>query len=644
MLIEWCGILVGWCRVGWMGCGCGIGDGWGGGGEGCGMDEIHAVVRRAVVRLALLNAARWFVVCVCVGLGVVCVLRVVEQGFGLSFGWGLDGAFGGVFLWVGVVVVVGTVVLGWVTRPDRLEAARVVDDGAGLRESLSTAVSVAGADDAWSLAAVDQARERARVVKVSSAVPARAPAGWPVAVAMCVGVAVVWVVSPWLGKLPWARERLQQAESAASIVQARADVDSSLEAVAEALKKMDEGLGDELFGDDDASRGDDAATIDPDQIRRAAIRQLTDLRDRVEERAMQGDAARRSEALRNQLEMLRDPKPGPMGEMTRMLSQGDFEGAKRALEEALEKMAEGGLSEDALEAAKEQLEDLAEQLSRLAENQRELERALERAGMDPALASNPEALSAAIQKNQNLSESEKQALQQAADAQRAACEACQGMGAAASKLAQAMGQSGSQGSGQQGGQRGMSQGAMQAAQQLADQLSASEMMGQEANAARAALSEINQQLQKLGGQCQGGQCSSMGAMAQQGGGGTGNAGPGNSPWRAGSGSGEGEGGGREMARAEFDTEHLRAQSQQLGGPIIGSTMIEGDSIRGESTAVFRSVAAAAGERAAEAMETNTIPREYHDAVKHYFGSLRRAGGGEGGGSGGGERKAEGGGD
>jgi hypothetical protein len=32
---------------------------------------------------------------------------------------------------------------------------------------------------------------------------------------------------------------------------------------------------------------------------------------------------------------------------------------------------------------------------------------------------------------------------------------------------------------------------------------------------------------------------------------------------------------------------------------------------------------ASSEAAAEAIETKVIPREYHDAIKHYFGNLQK---------------------
>ena len=54
-------------------------------------------------------------------------------------------------------------------------------------------------------------------------------------------------------------------------------------------------------------------------------------------------------------------------------------------------------------------------------------------------------------------------------------------------------------------------------------------------------------------------------------------------------------------------------------------MVEGDSIKGESKAEFTSAAITAEQGATEAMENNTIPREFHDAVKSYFGNLKGGG-------------------
>ena len=64
------------------------------------------------------------------------------------------------------------------TRPRGVRLAEEVDRRAGLRETLSTAMVVAGRGDGWSMAVVDSAGERARRVVVRDAVPIAPPPRW----------------------------------------------------------------------------------------------------------------------------------------------------------------------------------------------------------------------------------------------------------------------------------------------------------------------------------------------------------------------------------------------------------------------------------------------------------------------------------
>ena len=87
------------------------------------------------------------------------------------------------------------------------------------------------------------------------------------------------------------------------------------------------------------------------------------------------------------------------------------------------------------------------------------------------------------------------------------------------------------------------------------------------------------------------------------------------------GPGQANGGGSKEQTADESWEKRKVRGALGQGPTIGTTLIEGESIKGESTARFQSAVEAATQQANEAMETNAIPREYHEAVKHYFGRL-----------------------
>ena len=52
----------------------------------------------------------------------------------------------------------------------------------------------------------------------------------------------------------------------------------------------------------------------------------------------------------------------------------------------------------------------------------------------------------------------------------------------------------------------------------------------------------------------------------------------------------------------------------------------GEQIKGESKKQFADAVEKADKAATEAIDNKTIPREYHDAVKNYFGRLQKKAG------------------
>src|SRR5690606_24832725 len=130
----------------------------------------------------------------------------------------------------GVAVVAGLVV-AWVRRPKQIDVARAVDERAGLRETLSTALCVERDDSPWSRAVVDDAGAKARRVVVRDAVPIEAPGNswWPVAA--CAALLAVWWLpvhdlTGLLAEQEAAREeRRQVQEVAARVDEARRNID-----------------------------------------------------------------------------------------------------------------------------------------------------------------------------------------------------------------------------------------------------------------------------------------------------------------------------------------------------------------------------------------------------------------------------------
>jgi len=177
------------------------------------------------------------------------------------------------------------------------------------------------------------------------------------------------------------------------------------------------------------------------------------------------------------------------------------------------------------------------------------------------------------------------------------------------------------------GKEGMSPEAMQAAEALAGQLSQMEQMDKDMESLDAAMDEAMKQLAKMGGDCKG---SSSGEGECEGGDQAG-MGEKQSPWRAGDSNKQGNGMGsagqawgtrpKSDVDAPVKIDKVKSPTKQGGGPIIGSRLVYGDQVRGESTAEFSQAVEASAKAASEQVVSQQVPRELQGAVKHYFGRL-----------------------
>jgi hypothetical protein len=225
---------------------------------------------------------------------------------------------------------------------------------------------------------------------------------------------------------------------------------------------------------------------------------------------------------------------------------------------------------------------------------------------------NPEDMKKALEDMKNLSQEQKKQLMEMAKAAMKSQSECKNMGAAMGKMAQGMSQSGLQQDGQEG------------AGEMAKALSEAEMMQEDMQNLDAALGEAKKQLAELG-ECLGGDCDSDSDSDKD------CNGKGQGKWnnkssnKLGNGSGGGgrsRGGASPKAEAtDYKTEKTKANVKTGQGPIIGSRLVYGEQVKGESVAEFTAGVEAGQQEMAEAIDGQQIPREYQDAVKHYFGNL-----------------------
>lgn len=550
------------------------------------MNEVTHVLNRAARRLFVDRLLRSLPFTLSVALAALLLLLLVERLFAVGLDWRLAG-------WVAGASALGASILWSVMKTrDRAAVARLVDREARLRESLSTALSLEGRTDAWSLAAIEQARDRAKAIDMRRALPFRAPRRWPAPIIAGMVFAIVWVAAPQADLFGREREDKAERQLTADVEQAKAET----QVIDEQLKEMLAKLGEEPPVDPQEGSAEQPELNTPDEIRRAAIRRLTDAQDRLD--ALRSDGQSRSmDELRDQLRQLRQPGMGPINELVSAMQRGDFAKSSEKLAELMNHITEGALSPDQKKRLQEQLGKLADQMRQLAEKKENLENQLRQAGLDPGKLNTPGALEEAVRNAQGLSEQQRQELLQRIQDSQNAGERLGSMAQAMRQAAQNFSDDGRSG--------------MEDMSQLAMELSDLEILEQELAQIDAAKSFAWGKITELS-QCLGGPMPELSPFQQ---------------WRdrklpLALRRGAGDGSGRFGSNVDTDTTKVKAPTKTNPGPIIGSTLVEGEQVRGESHAQFTELVVAGEQAAAEAIESKTTPREYHDALKHYFGRLK----------------------
>lgn len=547
------------------------------------MNDVVNVIRRAAARLFFNRLIGSLPVFAAIALAGLLTLRLLERLVGLPVDWALA-------WWIaGGASALAAVIWSSASARDRAAVARLLDERAELRETLSTAVALGEPRDAWSAAAIEQARLHARELKIRRVVPLRFPRQWPASALAAIAFVVVWFAVPQADLFGRDREREEEAAQAQEIAEAQAEA----ETIEDELREMLAKLGEENALESSEAELETRTPSTPDDIRRAAIRKLTSVQDRLES-MRSSQQSRMLDEIKNQMRRLRQPGLGPANQVVSALQRGDFDRAAEQLSELMQDIAQGELSEEKKRELVEQLANLAEQLEKLAQERRGLENQLRQAGLDPSLSNNPGALQEAIQNAQGLSDEQKQQLMEQA-------QAAQNANNQLGRMAQAL----QQAAAQMGNQNGM-EGLLE----LGDQLNELEMIAQEMRNVEAAQNFAWGKIADLS-QCMGGGRQEMSPFQL---------------WRDQSLSNSaGSQPGESLIDAE-DVEANPTKSKAIGqvtqGPIIGSMVVEGEQVRGESRAQFAELVEAGGQAAADAIETKITPREYHDALKHYFGRLK----------------------
>jgi hypothetical protein len=342
-----------------------------------------------------------------------------------------------------------------------------------------------------------------------------------------------------------------------------------------------------------------------------AIQKLTDLKDKVKQMQASGNNAALDE-LKSRLKDMRPGKLDPaVAQIQRAMAKGDFENAGKALREFQKDVSEGKYTPDQQRQLAEQMAALAKQLAASAQDKRDLEQQMEKAGVKAEQASQlakltPEQMREALAK-QGLTQEQIDKLMQQAQAMAQACKNCQGLSSKLAKLAS------------QAGEGKLAGGNMDA---LAEQLSQLEVQEMQAAAGQASLDQIEQAIAALGSgqQGEGMMAGGMGGQWQPG-------------WDPNGQPGPGMGGGPGFGRRPIDETGKVAQDKpstvnndnSRKTPPIASWMFQGAQVRGEVRKEFQEVLKAQEEGFAEAVQDKQIPRRHEKLVKDYYDKLEKAG-------------------
>jgi len=401
------------------------------------MQDIRRVIRSAGRRLMLIDFLRNAVFMFSVAVAGVLVTRIVERTFGFVVPWQE------VFIWSGVGAAAMAAVWTIARRSNENQVARELDERAGLRESLSTALVVENEKDPWSRVVIETARARAKKVEIRRAVPLEAPRAWPIPLAIVAATAAMWFTFPDLDVLGKLADRRQAEQSQNELRQARDDIKAQDKKIESKLKE---------------------AGLDPQEfmVKEADLPEPSD-------------------------------GQGPMDKLSRSLARGDFKKAEQELEELQNKLANGELNAEDKAKLQLQMQNMSKQLEKASKDKKALENKLQQAGMSKEdakrAAVSPEQLKKALEQLKNMSDEEKKELMKQAAAQAKACKQCSSMGESMSKAAAGMGKDGE---GEQ------SQG-MEA---MSGQLSEMEMLEGEMGALDETYQEAMKQLSEMS-QCMG---------------------------------------------------------------------------------------------------------------------------------------------
>ncbi len=385
--------------------------------------QLARVSRRLFLQ-GLVDSLAW---CWAGALVLVAVWLLVEPLIPAAWpGWVSWAVPGG----VGLAATVLAVVLAVLRAPNRLTAALTLDERFGLKERVTTSLSLDAhtASLPAGQALLADTAEHVAQLDVGERFPLRMR--WNAALVPLAGLALAAVI--FFYNPTRTQATTNPGDEGKQPIANKEEVEKKIE---EAKKKAREKKQSEKAKPEKGDPFDDelqkilAKKHDTQEEVRDRFKEITDLKEKI--KRDQDDLKDRAQAMKDQLQQLNknagsNAKDGPAKEMQKALEKGDFKKAQEELEKLRKKMEdkENPLTEKEKEQLQQQLKDMKEQLKRAADPE-EAKKELEQLKRDGKIDQEQfdKAMERIKQNAAKMSPADKKQLEDIADALKAADQA-----------------------------------------------------------------------------------------------------------------------------------------------------------------------------------------------------------------------------
>ena len=565
------------------------------------MNEISKQVARARRRLLIGRFFRVLCWSAFAGLLVAAIGMAIPKIWHLELLGSATQLNTWIYSWIGGGLGVALLVAGfltWQQSESNLEAAVELDRRFGLKERISSAISLDAqtADSEAGKALINDASKRAETVDVRDqfAFQPSWRAAMPLIPALVIGI---------LFLIPNAEAKA--AKDPVKTTVNKREVKNAIEQAKKKLKKKAEqattkGLKDALAKLDSLDKKLDEISKGSTDEKKQALIKLNDVKKQVMDRQEKiGGAAEMKESLKR----LSQINKGPAKQIAEAMKSGDLKQAQKAIKELAEKLKSGKLSETEKKQLAKDLQQLADQIKKMAEKHEQKKQELKEQIRKAQQQGDMEKAAQLQQQLEKMKQQDQQKEQMKKMAQKLQkCAECMKQGGQQQKQG---GKNAQKQPGQQGNQQAQAQmkEAGEALEDLAQQLEGLQQQLEELED----LEDLQQDLENIKQGMQGGNCEGQGDK------------PNWQDWAKGRGPG---GGKRDKEEGETGGYKSKVKAKLKRGETVVTGSADGANITGSSIKEAREAVRASMELNSDPLSDQKLPRNMREHAEEYFKNLR----------------------